>query len=277
MAPSPQKNRLLARLAPKDFDALRPHLEAVDFAAALRAGKAGAGKIENVFFPESGIASVVAVQANETRIEVGLIGCEGMSGIAVVLGNHQSPNETYIQVCGAGQRISVGALREATAKSAGMHGIMLKYVQAFLTQTAHTAICNARSHIDERLARWILMAHDRDQRHDPAHPRISLADARRAPRRRDAGAAMRLSSKVSSNPRADRLRCSIARDWRRARAIPTACPRPNTAACSANDLYGIEPKEFSHFRPASLTPSRVPKRVSGSPPEEGARCPRQNP
>ena len=160
MAPSPQKNRLLARLAPKDFDALRPHLEAVDFPLRFVLERPQR-KIENVFFPESGFASVVAVQANETRIEVGLIGCEGMSGIAVVLGNHQSPNETYIQMCGAGQRISVDALRKATAKSAGMHGIMLKYVQAFLTQTAHTAISNARSHIDQRLARWILMAHDR--------------------------------------------------------------------------------------------------------------------
>ena len=147
MAPSPQKNRLLARLAPKDLDALRPHLEALDLPLRFMLEKPGRA-IENVFFPESGIASVVAVQANETRIEVGLIGCEGMSGVAIVLGNHQSPNETYMQVAGAGQRISVGALRAATAKSAGMHGIMLKYVQAFMTQTAHTAICNARSHID---------------------------------------------------------------------------------------------------------------------------------
>ena len=160
MAPSPPKNRLLARLAPKDLDALRPHLAALDLPLRFMMEKPGRA-IENVFFPESGIASVVAVQANETRIEVGLIGCEGMSGVAIVLGNHQSPNETYMQVAGAGQRISVGALRAATAKSAGMHGIMLKYVQAFMTQTAHTAICNARSHIDARLSRWILMAHDR--------------------------------------------------------------------------------------------------------------------
>jgi CRP-like cAMP-binding protein len=160
MAPSPQKNRLLARLAPKDFDALRPHLEAVDL-PLRRVFEKPQRKIEEVVFPETGIVSVVAVQANETRVEVGLIGCEGMSGIAVVLGNHQSPNETYVQVRGTGQRISAGALRGAVAKSAGLREVMLKYVQAFLTQTAHTAICNARNHIDQRLARWILMAHDR--------------------------------------------------------------------------------------------------------------------
>jgi CRP-like cAMP-binding protein len=159
-SPSRQKNRLLARLAPKDLDALRPHLEAVDLPVRFVLEKPQRS-IDDVFFPESGFASVVAVQANGTRVEVGLIGCEGMSGIAVVLGNHQSPHETYIQMSGAGHRLSAADLRKATARSSGMRAIMLKYVQAFLTQTAHTAISNARSHIDQRLARWILMAHDR--------------------------------------------------------------------------------------------------------------------
>ena len=104
---------------------------------------------------------MVAIQSNDTRVEVGLIGCEGMSGVAIVLGNHQSPNETYMQVAGAGQRMTTDALRSAMAKNAGLQAVFLKYVQAFLVQTSHTAICNARSHLDARLARWVLMAHDR--------------------------------------------------------------------------------------------------------------------
>ena len=63
-------------------------------------------RIEAVYFPESGIASVVAVQPDETRVEVGLIGREGFSGIAVVPGGGQSPHSTYIQVAGEGQRIT---------------------------------------------------------------------------------------------------------------------------------------------------------------------------
>ena len=111
---------------------------------------------------------MVAIQSNDTGVEVGLIGCEGMSGVAVVLGNHQSPNSTYMQIAGAGHRISSDALRTAMAKNAGLQPILLKYVQAFLVQTSHTAICNARSHLDERLARWILMAHDRAPRDNSA-------------------------------------------------------------------------------------------------------------
>jgi len=160
MASNPRQNRLLARLASKDFDALRPHLEAVDLPLRLDLEKPGR-RIENVYFIESGIASVVAIQSNDTRVEVGLIGYEGMSGIAVVLGNHQSPNSTYMQVAGAGHRMPTDALRNAMAKNRGLQAVLLKYVQAFLTQTTQTAICNARTLLDERLARWILMAQDR--------------------------------------------------------------------------------------------------------------------
>ena len=66
-----------------------------------------------VYFMEAGIASIVAVQADGTRVEVGLIGREGMSGIAVVLGGDQSPHSTYIQVAGEGQRIAANELRNA--------------------------------------------------------------------------------------------------------------------------------------------------------------------
>ncbi len=189
MAPNPRQNRLLARLAPKDFAALRPHLEAMNLPLRFDLEKPGR-RIDNVYFVETGIASVVAIQSNDARVEVGLIGCEGMSGVAIVLGNHQTPNETYMQVAGAGHRISSDALRTAMAKNAGLQPILLKYVQAFMVQTTHTAICNARSHLDERLARWILMAHDRSTGATIALTHEFLgADAGRAPRRRHAGAA----------------------------------------------------------------------------------------
>jgi CRP-like cAMP-binding protein len=90
-----------------------------------------------------------------------VIGREGMSVIAVVLGGDQSPHATDIQVAGEGQRITAKELRNAMNASGTLHGLLLKYVQVFMVQTAPTAIANARAHIDQRLARWILMAHDR--------------------------------------------------------------------------------------------------------------------
>ena len=156
----PLRNRLLATLAPTDFALLAPHLRAAKM-PLLRDMERPNRQIDAVYFMETGIASVVAVQPDETRIEIGLIGSEGMSGSAVVLGGDQSPHSTYIQVAGEAQRITADELRKAMRASDLLRSQLLKFVQAFMVQTAQTAIANARAHINQRLARWILMAHDR--------------------------------------------------------------------------------------------------------------------
>ena len=117
--------------------------------------------IEAVYFPEAGFASVVAVQRGGKEVEVGLIGREGMTGLPILLGNHRSPHSTYIQAVGKGQSIPAAELRRATQTSVSLRDSLLKFVQAFGVQTAHTAICNAQSKIEVRLARWLLMAQDR--------------------------------------------------------------------------------------------------------------------
>jgi CRP-like cAMP-binding protein len=154
------RNRLLAQLSPPDLALVQPHLQPVPM-PLLRDMEQPNRRIEAVYFMESGIASVVAVQPDKTEIEVGLIGREGVSGIAVALGGDQSPHSTYIQVAGEAQRMTANELRKAMTASESLRGLLLKFAQVFMVQTAHTAIANARSHINERLARWILMAHDR--------------------------------------------------------------------------------------------------------------------
>ncbi len=157
---SPPRNKLLAAMSASDFTSLRPHLQPMEMAVFKDLERPNR-RIETVYFMNSGIASVVAVQPDETRAEVGLIGREGMSGIAVVMGGDQSPHSTYIQVAGEGQAIATKELRKAINASESLHGLLLKFAQVFMVQTAHTAIANARAHIDQRLARWLLMAHDR--------------------------------------------------------------------------------------------------------------------
>jgi CRP-like cAMP-binding protein len=139
---------------------LQPHLEPIDL--ELRKPLEQPNKrIDSVYFLDVGIASVVAVQAKETKVEIGLIGREGMTGVAIVLGDHRSPHSTYIQAAGRGQRMSAAELRKALAASATLQGLLMKFAHAFMVQTAHTAIANARARLDQRLARWLLMAHDR--------------------------------------------------------------------------------------------------------------------
>src|SRR4051794_11276319 len=160
MTETPQRNLILSRLDPADLDLLVPHLEPVEL--PLRMVLASAGKkFRTVYFPESGFASVVANEASERPIEVGMIGREGMTGIAVLLGGDRNSYDNFIQAAGEGQCMSVGALREAIKSSLSLHHAMLRYVHYFLDQLAQTALANGRSSIEERLARWLLMAADR--------------------------------------------------------------------------------------------------------------------
>jgi CRP-like cAMP-binding protein len=98
---------------------------------------------------------------HKPSIEVGIIGREGMTGLGVVLGSDRAQHAVYIQVAGKGMRISADHLREADERSITLHRAMLLYAQAFLAQTTSTALANGRSKIEERLARWLLMADDR--------------------------------------------------------------------------------------------------------------------
>jgi CRP-like cAMP-binding protein len=156
------RNRVLAQLSAKDFGLLEPKLEPVDLPLRLVLEKRGK-PIKAVYFPENGFASVVATSAKNRAIEVGVIGRDGMTGVAVVLGSDRADDETFIQAAGHGHRIQADHLRESAAKSSTLQSSLLRYVQTFLTQTKQTAVANGSSTIEARLARWLLMADDRIQ------------------------------------------------------------------------------------------------------------------
>jgi len=153
-------NRILSRLSRQEFARLEPHLEAVDL-PVRKTLEARRKRIDQVYFIESGFASVVANGTNKPSIEVGIIGREGMTGLAIVMGHDRAQHDTYIQVAGHGLRISAAKLREADERSMILHRAMLRYAHAFLLQTTTTALANGRSKIEERAARWLLMADDR--------------------------------------------------------------------------------------------------------------------
>ena len=155
-----QQNRLLAAMSPGDFALLKPMLEPL--ALKMRQVLEPANRaIKHSYFITSGLASVIAIGKNSHRLEVGIIGRDGMTGLPVVLGNDRSPNETFIQVEGTGSRIAADDLREAMRKSASLSRVLLNFVNAFLIQTSHTALSNGSATIEERLARWLLMGQDR--------------------------------------------------------------------------------------------------------------------
>ena len=121
--------------------------------------------IPSLVFPETGIVSVVA-KSEAGEIEVGFIGFEGVTGLAVVLGAGHSPNASYVQVEGAGHAISVEALKHWVRTLPSLGEVLMKYAHAFIVQTGQTALANGRAGIDARLSRWLLMASDRMESND---------------------------------------------------------------------------------------------------------------
>jgi CRP-like cAMP-binding protein len=153
------RNLLLSVLAPPDYGLLEPHLTKIEF--SVRQSFEEANKpIAHVYFPENGIVSIVAKSRHE-QAEAAIVGREGMTGIPVVLGNDRWVNDTYVQVDGSGFRIAADDLRRAMAKSSNLRALLLAFTQAFVVQTTQTALANARGNVEMRLARWLLMAHDR--------------------------------------------------------------------------------------------------------------------
>ena len=154
-------NILLCALSLDDLALLRPHLTREKLHREQTLALADQ-PIEHVWFLEGGVASIVSDTADGKRTEVGIFGRDGFSGTALLLGADRSPYETFIQVDGhAGLRIGAERFREAVDGSATLRATLLRYVQVFLVQTSQSAVSNAHQRIEARLARWLLMCHDR--------------------------------------------------------------------------------------------------------------------
>jgi CRP-like cAMP-binding protein len=154
-------NLLLRYCEPDDFELLRPYLTRRTLpthSVVVRPNQ----PIEHLYFPEGGVISIVAEQEDGDKIEVGLVGHEGVSGSAVLLDAGQSPQMCMVQINGApALEIPADRLVEAFETSASLRKLLLRFVQALNVQAASTAAANAHLALPERLARWLLMCHDR--------------------------------------------------------------------------------------------------------------------
>lgn len=154
------RNLLLQRLPAGDFALLAPHLEPLDLKRGLLLVEQNKA-IDHVYFAETGIVSQVAVTDDNRRLEVGIYGREGFGPAAMVAGVDRTPYEHFVQLEGVGFRIAAAPFVDALKQSATLHALLLRYMQVFTVQTGYTALSNGSGVIGERLARWLLMCHDR--------------------------------------------------------------------------------------------------------------------
>lgn len=166
---------MLARMAPADFIALWPHLSYVALSRAEPLIEPEQ-PIQHAWFIEEGIASVVVTTALGHQSEVGIVGRDGVVDMATIHGTDRASHRCFIQLPGAGYRLSSAVLQAAMDSSSTLRSLLMGYAHSFLTQVAGTALANASYTVEQRLARWLLMCHDRSDSDEIAmtHEFLSL-------------------------------------------------------------------------------------------------------
>jgi CRP-like cAMP-binding protein len=154
------KNRILASLPKAEIARLSPHLSPLDLPSGKTLMDPGQ-ETTYAYFLETGMASVVVAMADGNMVETGVTGNDGLVGFPALLGTKTTPTRTFMQIPGNGFRIKAQHLIDEFERSGALRKKIHRYFQAHLVLTGQTAACNRLHDIAERLARWLLMCHDR--------------------------------------------------------------------------------------------------------------------
>lgn len=176
------RNYLLSKIPHPEFARLAEHLEPVSLPQGCIIAAPGQ-PFTHVYFPESGIGSVLVVSPEGNKAEAGLFGRDGFSPTVALTGSDTSLHEIIMQVAGAGHRVPTNVFEQLLTETDGAKSILDNFAHALGTQVSFTALSNAIHPVDERLARWLLMVHDRSDGDEMAltHEFLSVMLAVRRP------------------------------------------------------------------------------------------------
>jgi CRP-like cAMP-binding protein len=156
----PTGNRLLAALPTKDYERLLPHLTQTNLIFASTLYEPG-DVVRHVYFPNSGIVSLLANVQDGGTLEVGIVGREGMVGMPIFMGVNTSRNRAVVQGAGSALRMKSKDFRRECDNGGPLPYLMRRYAHSSWTQLSQSAVCNRFHPLDARLARWLLMTRDR--------------------------------------------------------------------------------------------------------------------
>ena len=157
---TPMQNQLLAALPHVVQQRLFPHLEPVALPLGTVLYESG-NRLRYVYFPIDAIVSLLYVMKNGASAEISVVGNEGMVGIAAFMGGDSTPSRAIVQSAGSGYRLTSSRFKEEFTDDADTRLLMLRYIQALITQMAQTAVCNRHHSVDQQLCRWLLLSLDR--------------------------------------------------------------------------------------------------------------------
>jgi CRP-like cAMP-binding protein len=152
-------NRILAALPANEYQRLLPHLKQIELPQGEILYSPG-DLIEYVYFPSSGIISLVTLLKDGASVEVGVVGKEGMCGISVVLGDNRAPSQAIVQIGNGGVRLKANILSEELKRGGELRNLLQRFILVCLQRSSQAAACNRNHHVGERLAFWLLTCHD---------------------------------------------------------------------------------------------------------------------
>lgn len=152
-------NHLLASLPAADFALLRPHLRTIDLVHEVVLFEAG-DPVEQVYFPHSGVISLVVELADGEMIETSMIGHDSIVWASSALDGKVSLNKGIVQISGVASTLNVGRLRNFAEQRLAFHTTLIRLEQVLFAQAQQSAACNASHILEARLARWLLRARD---------------------------------------------------------------------------------------------------------------------
>lgn len=153
-------NRLLAALPEEVRARLKPNLESVWLPLGEVIYEAHEA-LSHVYFPTTAIISLLYTMENGSSAEMGVVGCDGVVGIAVFMGGDTTPNRAVVQSAGEALRLDLARFRKEYREVGELHRLLLLYTQSLLTQMSQTAVCNRLHSVEQQLCRWLLLSHDR--------------------------------------------------------------------------------------------------------------------
>jgi CRP-like cAMP-binding protein len=157
---SPVENRLLASLPDDVLARLLPHLQPVSFALGAVVYESSE-RMDHLYFPANCIVSLLYTMTDGATAEMGLVGNDGVVGVALFMGGNTVPNRAVAQVAGDAFSVPAAVLIEEFRRGGQCQFLLLRYTQALITQISQTAVCNRLHSVEQRLCRWLLLTHGR--------------------------------------------------------------------------------------------------------------------
>ena len=159
-AGKPIRNKILLAMTDVEFHVIRPHLEYVALPSRLMLHEPHQ-KFRFVYLPNEGLLSLVVAMKNGKTVEAGIVGSEGVAGLQAVVGLSRGPLREVMQIGGNGFRVKIRDLKKTLDSTPDLQRILGRYTMMLGLHVAQTAACNRLHDLDQRLARWLLMALDR--------------------------------------------------------------------------------------------------------------------